>query len=194
MWSLKKTAAECKGWLLEEGLPLGEIVEYRTFHSANFATFGVLRKSQEGFIVSVHSRLLSEDIPRTSLQSVLLGEMIRTCPGCQGAGNKWDKYRIQIQEKYGIEIYREPKPGDLEIPVIPEMNKKEGLELPPIPIKVGDQIKHYDYGKGVVTGIRRIGTDALVTFDFERCGEIQLMLKLAATKIKLVRKKEENTD
>ena len=47
---------------------------------------------------------------------------------------------------------------------------------------VGDEVKHLKFGKGVVTGVVKAGSDQEITVDFERCGTKKMFASLVKMK------------
>lgn len=67
--------------------------------------WGYCRKSgNNSFTISIASILGQDDIPEKTIKSVILHELLHTCPGCFNHGKQWKKYCKIIREIYGIKI------------------------------------------------------------------------------------------
>lgn len=79
--------------------------------------WGYSRKHSDGtFSISISSALRESDIPDNALISVILHELLHTCPGCFDHGKQWKKYGKMIKDAYGIKIRTTSDAYDMGIP------------------------------------------------------------------------------
>ena len=96
------------------------------YYDRNFVNFkwngristkwGYCRKVNNGFEISICSRLGEDDIKRKKILSVILHEILHTCPGCFNHGAQWKTYGKLIKINYGIKIKKESSAEELNVP------------------------------------------------------------------------------
>lgn len=62
------------------------------------------RTSDNTFEISISTALGEDDVPKKSLMSTILHELLHTCPGCFNHGKLWKSYAQAIKKEYGIHI------------------------------------------------------------------------------------------
>lgn len=67
--------------------------------------WGYCRQMPDGtFAISISAILGQDDTPDQALKSVILHELLHTCPGCFNHGKLWKSYGKAIKKAYGIKI------------------------------------------------------------------------------------------
>ena len=67
------------------------------------------------FDIHIAGILLKEDITEKQLLSVLLHEILHTCPGCFNHGRQWKAYKKLIKKNTGIKIYKVASTEDMDM-------------------------------------------------------------------------------
>lgn len=93
---------KCRSILKEEGIPAAENIEGPIINSRVRSWFGRCRKTESGFVIEISSRLL--DSSDKEIETVLIHELLHTCPGCMNHGRIWKKYAAYLNGKYGYMI------------------------------------------------------------------------------------------
>ncbi len=103
---LEETAEACIGDLLRIGIPAVRPERFEINHRAR-KRFGQCRRERfpGGFTVSVMAALLEEG-HEDALRSVLLHELLHTCPGCMNHGARWKRYAAKAGKELGVDLKR----------------------------------------------------------------------------------------
>ena len=76
--------------------------------------WGYCRKNNDNtFMIAISSCLREDSIKHNKVLSVILHEILHTCPGCFNHGELWMCYAKLIKQNYGIKI-KEVDPGTME--------------------------------------------------------------------------------
>lgn len=99
---------KCREILRREGVPVVEEISSPVINDRIRSRFGSCRRigskrsSNAEYIVEISGRLMECDDP--AVETVLLHELLHTCPGCMNHGKKWKAYAEKLRQKYGYDI------------------------------------------------------------------------------------------
>lgn len=72
-------------------------------------------QGEDSFEISISGRLLQNDVKPKKQMSVILHEILHTCPGCFNHGKEWNAYRKQIKKEKHIKIYVTASSKDMKV-------------------------------------------------------------------------------
>lgn len=79
--------------------------------------WGYCRKNNDNtFMIAISSCLREDSIKHNKVLSVILHEILHTCPGCFNHGELWMCYAKLIKQNYGIKIKEVATAEDLGVP------------------------------------------------------------------------------
>ena len=93
---------KCRNILKEEGIPVSNNITGPVINSRAKSRFGRCTKVRGGYEIEISSRLLSCN--DKIIETVILHELLHTCPKCMNHGSLWKLYAAIINEKYGYQI------------------------------------------------------------------------------------------
>lgn len=114
MKDLKKITQECFFILDDLQIPYDKQVSIK-YNGRISSKWGYCRKLYPGFEISIASVLGYSDTPDKAIKSVLLHELLHTCPKCFNHGKLWNRYAKQIKDKYKIKIRNVSTAEDMNI-------------------------------------------------------------------------------
>lgn len=77
--------------------------------------WGYCRKTGNHYDISIARRLDDDAIPDEKVMSVILHEILHTCPGCMNHGKLWKSYGKLIKHIYHIKIKTTSSAEDLNV-------------------------------------------------------------------------------
>lgn len=99
---------KCREILMREGIPAAKDISGPVINDRIRSRFGSCKKTgskREGngkYIIEISGRLMECDDP--AVETVLLHELLHTCPGCMNHGKRWKAYAEMLNRKYGYDI------------------------------------------------------------------------------------------
>lgn len=79
--------------------------------------WGYCRKNNDNtFTIAISSCLREDNIKHKKVLSVILHEILHTCPGCFNHGELWTSYAKQINQHYNIKIRETSSAKELKVP------------------------------------------------------------------------------
>ena len=93
---------KCRRILREEHIPVTEHPIDLTINSRVRSRFGKCTKTGNRYSIEL-SGYLMETEDRT-VETVLLHELLHTCPGCLNHGKRWKAHAEKVNQKYGYNI------------------------------------------------------------------------------------------
>ena len=98
----KEILKKCINLVQQEGIPVAEKIEKIYINDKIRSRFGSCRKENGSYYIELSGKIMPcED---RVIETVLLHELLHTCPGCMNHGFRWKKYAEIINQKYGYEI------------------------------------------------------------------------------------------
>lgn len=187
MWNLDDEAKRCIAQVAHLGIPIGSIQGFYTQYKLRGA-WGVCRLREDGaFDIFINARLLSGDVPVESLRATITHEILHTCPGCFNHGRIWKQYATVVTDTYGYRICRT---NTIQEKGIRSGEKKTVIEKVPasrqMHFYVGDYVEHRLLGPGIVTAVKPVGSDALITVGFQDMNSRQFMRTTASAHLRLI--------
>ena len=92
----------CRDLLRKEGIPAAEKIKGPVVNHRVRSRFGRCMKTASGYEIEVSSRVLACDVKQ--VETILLHELLHTCPNCMNHGVQWKQYAKQLNGKYGYRI------------------------------------------------------------------------------------------
>ncbi len=86
----------------EEGIPVSEKINGPVINRRARSRFGRCTKTKFGYVIEVSSRILVCE--EKEIETIMLHELLHTCPNCMNHGSLWKKYAEQVNRKYGYQI------------------------------------------------------------------------------------------
>lgn len=114
MKDLKKIIEECFAILDDLQIPYDKNVTIK-YNGRITKKWGYCRKLKLGFEISIAKVLGYSDTPDKTIKSVLLHELLHTCPDCFNHGKQWKKYAKLIKKRYNIKISTTSNAEDMGI-------------------------------------------------------------------------------
>lgn len=92
----------CRNILRTEGIPAAEKITGIKINRRARSRFGRCTKTRSGYEIEVSEQLLKCD--EKEIETVLLHELLHTCPKCMNHGQLWKRYAEILNRKYGYNI------------------------------------------------------------------------------------------
>lgn len=99
-----RLAEKCRTLLRQEKIPVSERIRSIVLNSRAKSRFGKCTLKNGWYEIEVSSILLDAD--DCTIETVILHELLHTCPGCMNHGTKWKYYAHRMNQKYGYKIAR----------------------------------------------------------------------------------------
>ena len=93
---------KCRMILRAEKIPTSKYIRGITINYRVSSRFGRCTKYRNGYRIELSGRLMEAD--DREVETVLLHELLHTCPGCLNHGSLWKKYAAVLNRKYGYAI------------------------------------------------------------------------------------------
>ena len=90
---------KCRNMLREEGIPASERITKLTLNYRVRSRFGKCTKMAAGYEIELSGRLM--DAEDSVIETVILHELLHTCPRCLNHGKLWKAYAEKLNRKYG---------------------------------------------------------------------------------------------
>ena len=97
-WLLEK----CRNILREEKIPASENIQKLTINERVRSRFGKCTKKGSCYEIELSGHLMGAD--DTVIETVILHELLHTCPRCLNHGKLWKSYAEKLNRKYGYRI------------------------------------------------------------------------------------------
>ena len=194
MWNLKNEAELVLQQIKDLGIYIYPIKSYIVNERRNSKTWGLCKKVGENeFEIQINWRLLSGDVDITILRSVLAHEILHAAPDCFNHGKNWKRLGRMVEDKLGYRIQTHIIPEHWDEVKSNEVLKRDLGETRAIvpkgfELNVGDHIRHKSWGDGFVMAISPVGSDAVLSINFQCGGIRRLMLKASAAQIEIITK------
>lgn len=102
---LKRAAVlleRCRKIMREEKIPVSEKINKLTVNGRVRSRFGKCTKTAMGYDIELSGYLMDAD--DTAIETVILHELLHTCPKCLNHGKLWKAYAEKLNRKYGYQI------------------------------------------------------------------------------------------
>lgn len=93
---------KCRRILKKENIPAADRITKLIINGRTRRRFGKCTREKNGYAIELSQHLLSAD--DTAVETVILHELLHTCPGCMNHGSKWKSYAERLNQKYGYHI------------------------------------------------------------------------------------------
>ena len=93
---------KCREILRMERIPASENIKKLTINGRVRSRFGKCTKTAGGYDIELSGRLMGAD--DTAIETVILHELLHTCPRCLNHGKQWKTYAAKLNGKYGYRI------------------------------------------------------------------------------------------
>ncbi len=98
----KRLLEKCRCILREEKIPASEYIQRLTINGRVRSRFGKCTKKGSGYEIELSGHLMEAD--DTAIETVILHELLHTCPRCLNHGKLWKAYAEKLNHKYGYRI------------------------------------------------------------------------------------------
>lgn len=103
--SLQDVVQECYNICDKLSIPYSQNIAEIKWNGRLRTCWGRCSRYQDGhFEIHLNRRLEQSDVKNKKVKSVLLHEILHTCPGCYNHGKIWSKYAKTIKKATGIKI------------------------------------------------------------------------------------------
>ena len=93
---------KCRTLLRNEKIPAAEKINRLIINDRVRSRFGKCTKDKDGYTIELSRRLLDGD--DKAVETVILHELLHTCPRCLNHGKRWKVYAERLNGKYGYKI------------------------------------------------------------------------------------------
>ena len=99
---VKELLEKSRQLLREEKIPASEKIKALKINHRIRSRFGRCIKTAGGYEIELSGRMMAAS--DRDIETVLLHELLHTCPGCMNHGKRWAEYAAWINRKYGYKI------------------------------------------------------------------------------------------
>lgn len=117
---IKETVEKSLEICNELNIPYSQHIDSICINNRLSKKWGYCRRylKQDGeihFNISIAGRLIKDDVKEKKLLSVILHEILHTCPQCFNHGKQWKEYKKQIKKEKHIKIYEVASSDDMKV-------------------------------------------------------------------------------
>ena len=190
MWNIRTEFDTCRNQLERLGLQPTGTISITLNSRAKGWWYKCHKEGSDHFSIQFNPRILLSTVPQQTMRSILCAALIHTLPQCFRFGKTWQAIAEMLNDAYGYSICR-----SIDIPEAAEhyaVQNRKSVTIEKIPqerqlrLSPGDLVCHAKHGQGIVSSIRPIGNDMLLTITFQSCGILNLMQKSAVLSLQKI--------
>lgn len=99
---VERLLEKCRRILEVEKIPVSDRIDGICINYRVRSRFGKCTKTADSYIIELSGKLMeAED---KEIETVILHELLHTCPRCLNHGSRWKAYAERVNQKYGYQI------------------------------------------------------------------------------------------
>ena len=129
MKDLNKIYTECQKKLKSIGIQTGEIQKIAINKRARSRWGQCKVVPNRKYEIEISHQLLDDTVPNKAMETVIIHELLHSCPGCMNHGEKWKKLCHKVYVAYGYNIQRTASAEDLGFVETEEVKAKPKYKI-----------------------------------------------------------------